>query len=106
MLEPLDFDDGEHLLLRSAVRYIDDFSLQQILSVKFSENLAGIGDIYVTDSKIDPSVSHILRRLSAAARSVASFRKALSIAYARAYRDATRLLSTENNGPTSTLSDP
>ena len=45
---------------RSAVRHIDDFALQQIVSVKFIENLAGIRDIYVTDLKIDPSVSHIL----------------------------------------------
>ena len=45
--EPLDFDDGKSFLLRSAVRHIDDFSLQEIPSVEFLENLGRIGDIYV-----------------------------------------------------------
>ena len=57
--EPLDFDDGKGFLLRSAVRHIDDFSLQKVPSMEFPENLGRIGDIHVAYSKIDPSVSHI-----------------------------------------------
>ena len=76
LIEPLDFDDSESFLLRSAVGNIDNLSLQEISPVKFHKNLARIGDIYVAYSKIDPSVSHIWTRLSLR-RSAASFCEAL-----------------------------
>ena len=59
MREPLDFDNGKGFLLRSAVRHVDDFSLQKVPSMELLENLGRVGDIHVAYSKIDPSVSHI-----------------------------------------------
>ena len=106
MREPLDFDDGKGFLLRSAVRHIDDFSLQKVPSMEFPENLGRIGDIHVAYSKIDPSVSHIGKAVVESAGSAASFCEAFSTAYARARRGALWLLSTEKNGPPSTPSHP
>ena len=59
LFESLDFDNGKSLQLRSAIGHIDDFALQEIVSVKFIEDLTRIGDVDVIDLKIDPSVSHI-----------------------------------------------
>ena len=82
MFESLDFDNGKSLQLRSTIGHIDDFALQEIVSVKFTEDLTRIGDVDVIDLKIDPSVSHILGLLSGAPLGAGSH-KALSIDHAR-----------------------
>jgi hypothetical protein len=59
--QPFHFDDCECFLLEAAVRYIDDFSLKQIVPVKFHENFSGIGHIHIPDFEVDPTISHIFK---------------------------------------------
>ena len=59
MSQSFDFNDRENILLKTAVRYIDNFSLEQIVTMKLQENLTGFGHIHVFDFEIDPTVSHI-----------------------------------------------
>jgi len=82
LFESLDFNNGKSFQLRSAIGHIDDSALQEIVSVKFIEDLTRIGDVDVIDLKIDPSVSHILGLLSGAPLGAGSH-KALSIDHAR-----------------------
>jgi hypothetical protein len=57
--QPLDLDHGECFFLTACIRHVDDFSLQLIFAMKFHEDLHGLGDVSIADSKIDPAVSHI-----------------------------------------------
>jgi len=51
---------GADLLLEDSV---DDFSAQLIIAVKFREDLHGLRNVSIANSKIDPAVSHIFGRL-------------------------------------------